>query len=140
MVDGEMRSDEFHEVAMVVYWIFGGPTEDEYIDKIISDKKSFQDESRGIKADVFYLISGAWKTSLERLFLWIGGSRPSQLQNFAEFVKKTLFATKMPKLPAAAGLLAWFGVLLATVGLVMFCKCSSFELQYEYNGYVKQAL
>jgi len=30
----------------------------------------------------------------------------------------------MPRLTAAAGLLAWFGVLLATVGLVMFYKCS----------------
>jgi len=30
----------------------------------------------------------------------------------------------MPRLTAAGGLLAWFGVLLATVGLVMFYKCS----------------
>ena len=34
-----------------------------------------------MKADLFYLISGAWKASVERLFLWIGGSRPSQLLN-----------------------------------------------------------
>jgi len=33
-------------------------------------------------------------------------------------------ATKMPKMTAAAGLLAWFGVLLASVGLVMFYRCS----------------
>ncbi|XP_061339533.1 transcription factor TGA3-like [Gastrolobium bilobum] len=33
------------------------------------------------KADIFYLISGAWKASIERLSLWIGGSRLSQLLN-----------------------------------------------------------
>ncbi|KAK7311593.1 hypothetical protein RJT34_09838 [Clitoria ternatea] len=33
------------------------------------------------KADVLYLISGVWKASVERIFLWIGGSRPSQLLN-----------------------------------------------------------
>ncbi|CAJ1971813.1 unnamed protein product [Sphenostylis stenocarpa] len=39
----------------------------------------FRMKAEAAKADVFYLISGAWKTSVERLFLWIGGSRPSQL-------------------------------------------------------------
>ncbi|XP_057442425.1 transcription factor TGA3-like [Lotus japonicus] len=33
------------------------------------------------KADVLYLLSGMWKASVERIFLWIGGSRPSQLLN-----------------------------------------------------------
>ncbi|KAJ6337484.1 hypothetical protein OIU76_007209 [Salix suchowensis] len=31
------------------------------------------------KADVFYLISGKWRTSVECFFLWIGGFRPSEL-------------------------------------------------------------
>ncbi|EPS74256.1 hypothetical protein M569_00501, partial [Genlisea aurea] len=31
------------------------------------------------KSDVFHLISGAWKTPAERCFLWMGGSRPSEL-------------------------------------------------------------
>ncbi|KAA8546874.1 hypothetical protein F0562_003303 [Nyssa sinensis] len=31
------------------------------------------------KADVFYLMSGMWKTPAERFFLWIGGFRPSEL-------------------------------------------------------------
>ncbi|KAJ3679676.1 hypothetical protein LUZ60_017687 [Juncus effusus] len=31
------------------------------------------------KSDVFYLMSGKWKTQSERFFLWIGGSRPSEL-------------------------------------------------------------
>ncbi|KAK1361682.1 transcription factor TGA4-like [Heracleum sosnowskyi] len=31
------------------------------------------------KADVFYLMSGMWKTSAERFLLWIGGFRPSEL-------------------------------------------------------------
>ncbi|GAB2301701.1 Transcription factor tga7 [Dionaea muscipula] len=33
------------------------------------------------KVDVFYLMSGSWRTSVERLFLWIGGFRPSELLN-----------------------------------------------------------
>ncbi|XP_028771891.1 transcription factor TGA3 [Neltuma alba] len=41
----------------------------------------FRMKADAAKADVFYLISGVWKASVERLFLWIGGSRPSQLLN-----------------------------------------------------------
>lgn len=33
----------------------------------------------GAKADVFYLISGMWKTPAERCFMWMGGFRPSEL-------------------------------------------------------------
>lgn len=33
------------------------------------------------KADIFYLMSGIWRTSAERFFHWIGGFRPSQLLN-----------------------------------------------------------
>lgn len=39
----------------------------------------FRLKADAAKADVFYLISGVWKASVERLYLWIGGSRPSQL-------------------------------------------------------------
>ncbi|CAA0831629.1 Transcription factor TGA7 [Striga hermonthica] len=31
------------------------------------------------RADAFYLVSGMWRTSVERFFLWIGGFRPSEL-------------------------------------------------------------
>lgn len=31
------------------------------------------------RADVFYLMSGLWKTPAERFFFWIGGFRPSEL-------------------------------------------------------------
>ncbi|KAL3728792.1 hypothetical protein ACJRO7_033382 [Eucalyptus globulus] len=31
------------------------------------------------KADVFYVMSGMWRTASERFFLWIGGFRPSEL-------------------------------------------------------------
>ncbi|XP_058781925.1 transcription factor TGA3-like isoform X2 [Vicia villosa] len=41
----------------------------------------FRMKADAAKADVLYLISGVWKASAERLFLWIGGSRPSQLLN-----------------------------------------------------------
>ncbi|CAK9166964.1 unnamed protein product [Ilex paraguariensis] len=39
----------------------------------------FRMKSTAAKADVFYLMSGMWKTSAERFFLWIGGFRPSEL-------------------------------------------------------------
>ncbi|XP_071732295.1 TGACG-sequence-specific DNA-binding protein TGA-1A-like isoform X2 [Rutidosis leptorrhynchoides] len=57
---------------------------DEEIDKLITDNMNhyailFNIKAAAAKADVFYLISGVWKTSTERLFLWIGGFRPSDL-------------------------------------------------------------
>uniref|UniRef100_A0A1D1ZIG2 Transcription factor TGA1 n=1 Tax=Anthurium amnicola TaxID=1678845 RepID=A0A1D1ZIG2_9ARAE len=39
----------------------------------------FQMKSVAAKADIFYLMSGMWKTSAERFFLWIGGFRPSEV-------------------------------------------------------------
>jgi len=41
----------------------------------------FRMKAEAAKVDVFYLISGVWKSPVERLFLWIGGSRPSQILN-----------------------------------------------------------
>lgn len=41
----------------------------------------FRIKAEAAKADVFYLISGMWRTSVERFFLWIGGFRPSELLN-----------------------------------------------------------
>ncbi|KAJ6791819.1 transcription factor TGA1-like isoform X1 [Iris pallida] len=39
----------------------------------------FRIKSIAAKSDVFYLMSGMWKTTSERFFLWIGGFRPSEL-------------------------------------------------------------
>lgn len=39
----------------------------------------FRMKASAAKADVFYVMSGMWKTSSERFFLWIGGFRPSEL-------------------------------------------------------------
>lgn len=39
----------------------------------------FRMKATAAKADVFYVMSGLWKTSAERFFLWIGGFRPSEL-------------------------------------------------------------
>ncbi|XP_010521213.1 PREDICTED: transcription factor TGA7 isoform X2 [Tarenaya hassleriana] len=41
----------------------------------------FRMKADAAKADVFYLISGMWRTSTERFFQWIGGFRPSELLN-----------------------------------------------------------
>ncbi|KAF9678819.1 hypothetical protein SADUNF_Sadunf07G0075700 [Salix dunnii] len=39
----------------------------------------FRLKATAAKADVFYVISGLWKSPAERFFLWIGGFRPSEL-------------------------------------------------------------
>ncbi|KAE8653886.1 Transcription factor TGA1 [Hibiscus syriacus] len=41
----------------------------------------FSMKADAAKADVFYLISGIWRTSAERFFQWIGGFRPSEILN-----------------------------------------------------------
>lgn len=47
----------------------------------------FRMKADAAKADVFFLISGMWRTSTERFFQWIGGFRPSELLN----VRPSLF-------------------------------------------------
>lgn len=32
-----------------------------------------------VKSDVFHIVSGMWKTPVERCFMWIGGFRPSEV-------------------------------------------------------------
>lgn len=39
----------------------------------------FRMKATAAEADVFFLISGVWKTSAERFFSWIGGLRPSEI-------------------------------------------------------------
>ena len=39
----------------------------------------FRMKSAAAKEDVFFVMSGMWRTSAERFFLWIGGFRPSDL-------------------------------------------------------------
>ncbi|XP_043719926.1 transcription factor TGA1-like isoform X2 [Telopea speciosissima] len=39
----------------------------------------FRMKGAAARADVFYVMSGMWKTSAERFFMWIGGFRPSEL-------------------------------------------------------------
>ncbi|XP_051140821.1 TGACG-sequence-specific DNA-binding protein TGA-1A-like isoform X1 [Andrographis paniculata] len=38
----------------------------------------FTMKAAAAKADVFYIMSGMWKTPAERFFFWIGGFRPSE--------------------------------------------------------------
>lgn len=46
----------------------------------------FRMKADATKADVFYIMSGVWRTSTERFFLWIGGFRPSELLNVMSLV------------------------------------------------------
>ncbi|CAI9116386.1 OLC1v1017517C1 [Oldenlandia corymbosa var. corymbosa] len=39
----------------------------------------FRMKAEAAKSDVFYILYGLWRTSVERFFLWIGGFRPSEL-------------------------------------------------------------
>lgn len=41
----------------------------------------FRMKRAAARVDAFYLVSGMWRTSVERFFLWIGGFRPSELIN-----------------------------------------------------------
>jgi transcription factor TGA len=42
-------------------------------------KHLFQIKSAAAQSDAFYVMSGMWKTPVERFFLWIGGFRPSEV-------------------------------------------------------------
>ncbi|KAL9171982.1 hypothetical protein ABFS82_03G016000 [Erythranthe guttata] len=41
----------------------------------------FRMKKDAARIDAFYLVSGMWRSSVERFFLWIGGFRPSELIN-----------------------------------------------------------
>lgn len=48
-----------------------------------------------VKADVFHIYSGMWKTPVERFFLWIGGFRPSKLIQVFIFCSYKIIRTKI---------------------------------------------
>lgn len=52
----------------------------------------FRMKADAAKADVFFLISGMWRTSTERFFQWIGGFRPSELLNVKPLLHVTVFS------------------------------------------------
>ncbi|KAL1821836.1 transcription factor TGA1 isoform X1 [Daucus carota subsp. sativus] len=39
----------------------------------------FRMKADAARCNVFYLMSGMWRTTVERIFLWIGGFRPSEI-------------------------------------------------------------
>lgn len=39
----------------------------------------FRFKSIGAKSDVFHMLSGMWKTPVERCFMWLGGFRCSEV-------------------------------------------------------------
>lgn len=43
----------------------------------------FEMKEEAANSDVFYIMSGMWKTPTERFFLWIGGFRPSEVLKVA---------------------------------------------------------
>ncbi|XP_019174139.1 PREDICTED: transcription factor TGA7-like isoform X2 [Ipomoea nil] len=64
--------------------ILQAPTNDMELEVLVQSVLShycdlFRMKVEVAKADVFYLISGAWRTPVERFYLWIGGFRPSEM-------------------------------------------------------------
>lgn len=63
-------------------------------------------KANAAKADVFYLMSGIWRTSAERFFHWIGGFRPSELLNVITYLTVSLiFDHCLPLIPYYAFIL-----------------------------------
>lgn len=61
----------------------------------------FELKETAAKADVFYIMSGIWKTPTERLFLWIGGLRPSEILKVMKCLLMYVFVVSMIKLAQA---------------------------------------
>ncbi|RAL43998.1 hypothetical protein DM860_014135 [Cuscuta australis] len=59
-------------------------------------KNLFCKKATAAKADVFYIMSGLWKTPSERLFLWIGGVRPSEILKIVLRHVKPLTEDQLP--------------------------------------------
>lgn len=70
------------------------------VDGVMShyDEK-FKLKSVGLKADVFHMLSGMWKTPVERCFMWLGGFRSSELLKVNQalpFNYHTMFKVSFP--------------------------------------------
>lgn len=61
----------------------------------------FRLKETAAKADVFYIMSGIWKTPTERLFLWIGGFRPSEILKVMECLLVSIFVVSIIKFAQA---------------------------------------
>ncbi|KAK8449776.1 hypothetical protein SEVIR_7G267200v4 [Setaria viridis] len=61
----------------------------------------FRIKALAANADVFYVMSGMWKTPAERFFLWIGGFRPSEV---LKILRPQLEPLTEPQLMAVGGL------------------------------------
>lgn len=68
----ELRSALTHHVGDIELRILVETGMNHYFDL-------FRMKSTAARTDVFYIMSGLWKTSAERFFLWMGGFRPSEL-------------------------------------------------------------
>jgi transcription factor TGA len=50
------------------------------IDSIMAHySEAFRLKRVAAKADAFHVLSGMWKTPVERCFMWFGGLRPSEI-------------------------------------------------------------
>jgi transcription factor TGA len=50
------------------------------IDSIMAHyREAFRLKGVAAKADAFHVLSGMWKTPVERCFMWLGGLRPSEI-------------------------------------------------------------
>ena len=50
------------------------------IDSIMAHyREAFRLKGVAAKADAFHVLSGMWKTPVERCFMWLGGFQPSEI-------------------------------------------------------------
>ncbi|KAL1355974.1 hypothetical protein AAHE18_05G150500 [Arachis hypogaea] len=83
-VEYENWIEEQHKLNEELRNAFQTKAHDEQLNQLIQTllnhySNLFKMKSDAAKVDIFYLISGIRRSSAERLFLWIEGSRPLQL-------------------------------------------------------------
>ncbi|XP_042006012.1 transcription factor TGA7-like isoform X5 [Salvia splendens] len=84
------------------------------------------------RADAFYLVSGMWKTSVERFFLWIGGFKPSDLINAEDALSQGM--EKLQQTLAQS-------VTIPGPGMGNYCSQTAFALENleSLEGFINQA-
>ncbi|XP_042046922.1 transcription factor TGA3-like [Salvia splendens] len=78
----DQQERKIAELKNVLRTPLGDPELSVMVESVLSHYCSlFRMKRDAARADAFYLVSGMWKTSVERFFLWIGGFKPSELIN-----------------------------------------------------------
>ncbi|KAL1540511.1 transcription factor TGA7-like [Salvia divinorum] len=78
----DQQERKITELKNVLHTSVGDPELRVMVERVLSHYCDlFRMKREAARADAFYLVSGMWRTSVERFFLWIGGFKPSELIN-----------------------------------------------------------